>query len=128
VALERVSPGDVISLPASTALALMRVAALVDSNPAGSGAAGYAAGTATALLGGICNKPAGAGEGAEIQIGGVARLVAGAAINVGDKVGSQTDGFAIAVTGAATAYVGIALTKAAGSANVFECLIQPGWV
>jgi len=122
--LEQVYPGHRISMPSNSALAIMRVAAVIDSS--GSGRAGYAAGTATPLVGGICNKITAAGEATEVQIGGVARLVAGAAVSVGAYVGSQTDGFAIAVTAVKSAYVGIALTAAGGTADVFECLISPG--
>lgn len=124
MALDYVTPGDMITFPASADItAIMRILELTNSS--GLGKVSLANGTADILVGISANKPK-SGEGAEVQYRGKARVVASAAISVNDFIGSNAQGFGVAVTTINSSYVGRAVSAAGGSGEIFEVLISPG--
>jgi len=82
---------------------------------------------ATQVLTGILqNKPAAAGRAATVQVAGIAKVVAGAAVTVGDVL--TTDGAGKAITFVPTAatvewVIGFAMTAAAAANEVIEVLL-----
>lgn len=87
-------------------------------------------GKGTAPFGILTNKPAAAGRGARIAVGGVAKMVCGAAsIAAGALVtapGMGGQGSSIVTTDSGTTWVlGIAKTRAAASGDIFEVIIAP---
>ena len=90
------------------------------------GQIGLQVGTATPALGILLNKPAAAGRACQIAIvGSVVKVEAGAAINERAYIHGTVSGFAITAAGAESHCVGIALTPAAGSGELFEMLVTP---
>ena len=83
-------------------------------------------GTATPPLGILLNKPAAAGRAAQVAIvGSIVKCEAGAAVNENDWIHGTVSGFAIAAASAESWVVGIAMTPAAGSGELFEVLVNP---
>ena len=123
-----------ITVPASADLSGFQYRAVFLNS---SGSAGtYISAMATAIGGGtiplgvLTNKPSAAGQGARVAIGGIAKMLCGAAsIAAGALVtvpGMGGQGSSIAVTDAGTYYVlGIAKTRAAASGDFFEVIVNP---
>lgn len=87
-------------------------------------------GKGTAPFGILQNKPAAAGRGARIAVGGISKMVCGAAsIAAGALVtapGMGGQGSSIATTDSGTTWVlGIAKSRAAASGDIFEVLLMP---
>lgn len=80
---------------------------------------------ATAPIGIMLNKPAAAGRAAEIAILGVAKMEAGAAVAAGQRVTQVAGGRGSPTLTAVDEVVGLALTAAAGSGELFEVLVNP---
>ena len=78
------------------------------------------------LIGILQNKPAAAGRAATVQVAGIAKVEAGAAITVGDLL--TTDGAGLAITFVPTAatvewIIGIAMTGAAAANEMVEVML-----
>ncbi len=78
------------------------------------------------LVGILQNKPAASGRAATVQVAGIAKVISGAAVTVGDLV--TTDGNGKAITFSPTAatvewVIGIAMTSSAGINEVIEVLL-----
>ena len=97
-------------------------------NGAGSVAA-FSAGSP--IVGILTNKPGAAGRPARVCIAGVQKLEAICAIAPGDVVTCSTDGRGTVLAaggGAGTGYaLGIAVSRAAASADIFEVLVEPSY-
>ncbi len=92
----------------------------VDDN----GRAQIQTGVATPCIGILMNKPAATDRPAEIAIvGSIVKVEAGAALNERDYIRANTGGIATATTTAEDEVVGIALSAAAASADLFEMLV-----
>ena len=76
---------------------------------------------------GILTDQVGAASGAavSVQLGGIAKLEAGAAISAGAAVCTESDGKGVATTTAADFCVGIALEAASGDGDIFTVAILP---
>lgn len=83
---------------------------------------------ATVPILGVCTRGANTGDHAALQIVGMARVTAGAAVAVGDKVTSDANGKAVTVASAVGAkYVGgIALEAAGADGEEISVLLTPG--
>ncbi len=81
------------------------------------------AGAGEACLGVIVEENA-VDKPATVQIGGVAKVVAGAAITAGAEVASDANGKAVTASGAGTKTLGVALESATGDGTVIEVLID----
>jgi hypothetical protein len=79
-------------------------------------------GTGEAAIGVLLNAPA-SGAIASVQIGGVAKVSADAAVTVDDKIMSSTDGQGATRTGVNNS-LGIAMTAAAAAGELFECKLE----
>lgn len=86
--------------------------------------AGALAGSTDAIAGVLQNKPK-AGEAAAVRVVGTSKVVAGGSITAGAYVGSNAQGYGVAVTTDGRNVVGVALQTVAGSGNVFEVLLRP---
>ena len=111
-----------VSLPADAALGTAMLIVAVN----GDGQIAYGAGSVDAVIGVLQNKTAAADEPARVAIAGVSRCIAGAAVNAGELIKSNAQGFGLPTTTTGNTYAGRALTDAVGSGNIFELLIQPG--
>lgn len=77
------------------------------------------------VVGVLINKPE-AGEVAEVQVFGIAKAVASAAITKGATVGTTNAGKLVAKTADADFICGIALEAAAADLDVISILLTPG--
>ncbi len=78
------------------------------------------------LIGILQNKPAAAGRAATVQVAGIAKVIAGAAVTAGALLTTNASGLAITfVPTAATVewVIGIAMTGAVGANEVIEVLL-----
>jgi len=90
------------------------------------GSADTAAAGATKVIGVLTNKPSAAGQTARVCIGGVTKMKAGAAITAGSSIVAVAGGMAeMLAAGAGTSYIGVAITGAAASADLFDVLVAP---
>lgn len=74
-------------------------------------------------IGILLNKPI-AGEYAEVQIGGVAKVVCDAAITAGALVGTSADGQAVTKSTDADRVIGIALSTTANAGELVSVLLR----
>lgn len=74
----------------------------------------------------LCNKPSAAGQAAEVAIYGIAKVIAGGAINPGAKVMSDNTGKAIAASSTAFALGTHVGTVAAASGDIVPVLLRSG--
>lgn len=72
-------------------------------------------------IGVLCNKPT-SGQAAEVQIGGIAKVEADAAVTAGDKLMSSADGQAATKTGTNNE-LGMARSAASAAATVIEVVL-----
>lgn len=79
-------------------------------------------GTGEAAIGVLTNKPT-EGEMASVQISGVAKVSADAAVSVDDRIMSSSDGQGATRTGVNNA-LGVALTAAGAAGELFECKLE----
>ena len=79
-------------------------------------------GTGEAAIGVLLNAPA-SGAIASVQIGGVAKVSADAAVSVDDRIMSSSDGQGATRTGVNNA-LGVAMTAAAAAGELFECKLE----
>ncbi len=77
------------------------------------------------LIGVLANKPDALGVAAKLCIGGVHRVKASAAFNEGDRISTDGNGFAAALTTDTKTYVGTAMTAPGASLDIFEMLVTP---
>lgn len=78
------------------------------------------------LLGILQNKPSAAGQEAEVAIGGVSKMVAGAQIDEGAWVTVVAGGRGSPVANGGTAYVvGVCVQAASGSGAIAGVLVMP---
>ncbi len=68
---------------------------------------------------------AASGDPVSVQMGGIAKLEAGAAISAGAAVCTESDGKGVATTTAADFCVGIALEAASGDGVIFSVAMLP---
>ena len=68
---------------------------------------------------------AASGDAVSVQMGGIAKLEAGAAISAGAAVCTESDGKGVATTTAADFCVGIALEAASGDGDIFSVAMLP---
>ena len=71
------------------------------------------------------NVGSASGDPVSVQMGGIAKLEAGAAISAGATVCTESDGKGVATTTAADFCVGIALEAASGNGAIFAVAILP---
>ncbi len=123
-----------ITVPASADLSGFQYRAVFLRSDGSAGtyisAMGTAIGGGTMPLGILNNKPGAAGRGARVAIGGIAKMICGAAsIAAGEIVtvpGMGGQGSSIAQNAAGTYYaIGFAKTRAAASGDIFEVIVQP---
>jgi Uncharacterized conserved protein (DUF2190) len=82
--------------------------------------------TATVCLGILLNKPAALGRAALVAIeGSIVKCEAGAAVNERDKICAVAGGRGSAITTENAEVVGVAISAAAGSGQLFELEINP---
>jgi len=82
---------------------------------------GLAVAAADPVVGVLQNKPQRVGQAATVGIRGVTNVIASAAINAGDKVGTTATGTAVT---AAADVLGIAITSAAGPGQLVSILLR----
>lgn len=121
-ALEREVTSITIPANADLSASQFRIAAVNTSDKAI-----IAAGNTAKIIGVLMNKPTALGDAAQIAIGGVARVTAGATIEAGDLLTSDGDGKAIDTTTTADVLIGRALTGGADG-QLIEVLLLPGSV
>ncbi len=119
-----------ITVPASADMSSFQYRGVWMRSDGSAGTFAAAFGSAsTPCFGVLTNKPAAAGRGARIAIGGVAKLQAGAVIAAGDIVtvpGQAGQGSAIDQNTAGQSWaLGIAKSRAAASGDIFEVFVQP---
>ncbi|MEM7806281.1 MAG: hypothetical protein AAF545_15330, partial [Pseudomonadota bacterium] len=82
-----------------------------------------AAGNGAAAVGVLQNKPAAAGRGASVAVGGVTRVECGGTIAAGADIGSDANGNAVAATTGDT-ILGVA-TEGGASGEIIAMIFQP---
>lgn len=76
------------------------------------------------VIGVLCNEPT-AGQAAEVQVYGVAKVIYGGTISFGDRVGTTNAGKAVAKTADADKVCGLAMI-AGVDGDIGEILLTPG--
>lgn len=76
---------------------------------------------------GVIQDNVASGKASSIRVQGVTKWVAGAAVSIGDRVGTDASGKCVTKTPAGgTKQAGIALTAAAADGDIISVLLTPG--
>src|SRR5258708_2432262 len=112
-----------VSYPAAADLSASQFRILAHDS---AGRVAVASGSADNLAGVLMNKPGTIDSAADVCIGGVVKLVAGAAVTAGSAVMAGTLGKAFMTATQGNAIVGRAASAAAGDGELFECQVDVG--
>lgn len=113
--------GVILSIPADTNLSTKQYFCV---NVNTDGEAVLSSATTDEPIGVLENMPSAAGMAAEIKHSGLGKIKIGGTVAVGDKLGPDTDGMAIAVTANNKTYIAKAL-QAGVDGDIIEALIVP---
>mgnify|MGYP003658084212 FL=1 len=101
-------------------------AALIAATPAVKVSLAASTGVAASGLYGVVTKDVTAQKGGIVQLGGIATVMSGAAVALGNPVACEADGDVVLATDATDVAIGAALSVASGAAEEIKIMLVDG--